>query len=427
MWQAEWQVVENHEQRTGGQATVLKVTRRSDGALGALKQLHPQHLSSTERRFRMQQEANALIALSGKGVPQLLASNVESWMERGEPLYIVMEWVDGPTLADACSKKKFSIEQALSVALAVLYTIESCHELPLYHRDLKPDNVILLGGSYENPVLVDFGMAWARPDEEQTRGYDTPVGQELGNRFLRLPEFAPGRDAHDPRSDLSMVVGLLFYMLTNLAPRALDDGRGRMPHEAFEDSFPEAVRQDTRWVRLRRIFNIGFQGSLDLRFQNVEQLRSRLLNLEPPEGSNEEQKLQEELAAIADVMNSAGARSVAVGATIISLAAERFMTTFRRAFSFLRDRDFAKALDVIDCAISTTPGSTWAKVRRAHALMLLGREDEARTLYRRYRGVKVDPESSGESIILQDFAAMRQAGLAHPLMDEIEQVFAEAG
>jgi hypothetical protein len=63
-------------------------------------------------------------------------------------------------------------------------------------------------------------------------------------------------------------------------------------------------------------------------------------------------------------------------------------------------------------------------VNRAHALMFLNRVDEARVLYLKYRGQKVEGDKSWEAAILEDFAELQKAGLTHPLMQEIEKVFA---
>jgi hypothetical protein len=57
----------------------------------------------------------------------------------------------------------------------------------------------------------------------------------------------------------------------------------------------------------------------------------------------------------------------------------------------------------------------------------LGRADEARSLYLQYRGAKLHGEKSWETVVLQDFAELRKAGLAHPLMDEIETKFTARG
>src|SRR5262249_17989936 len=95
------------------------------------------------------------------------------------------------------------------------------------------------------------------------------------------------------------------------------------------------------------------------------------------------------------------------------------------AYSFVLARDFYNALDAAEQAVSLAPDRIWLQANRAHALMFLGRADEARTLYLRCRGEKnVVGEKPWESVVLEDFAEMRKAGLGNPLMDEIEKQFA---
>jgi tetratricopeptide (TPR) repeat protein len=98
------------------------------------------------------------------------------------------------------------------------------------------------------------------------------------------------------------------------------------------------------------------------------------------------------------------------------------------AYSFLLARDFAGALAAADQAIAVTPEQTWLYTNRAHALMFLGRTDEARALYLKYRGVKdVTDGKPWIAVILEDFADLRKKGLTNPLMDEIEKLFTSAG
>ena len=98
------------------------------------------------------------------------------------------------------------------------------------------------------------------------------------------------------------------------------------------------------------------------------------------------------------------------------------------AYRFVLARDFAKTLEAAEEAISLAPGAIWLYTNRAHALMFLGRVDEARALYIQYRGTKnVHDEKSWETTILDDFADLRKAGLTNPLMDEIEKQFTAAG
>ena len=97
------------------------------------------------------------------------------------------------------------------------------------------------------------------------------------------------------------------------------------------------------------------------------------------------------------------------------------------AYGFLLAQDFARALEASEL-VYLAPDKIWVHGNRAHALMLLGRVDEARALYLRYRGEKsVQAEKPWETVVLEDFAEMREAGLTHPLMNEIEKRFATGG
>ena len=92
------------------------------------------------------------------------------------------------------------------------------------------------------------------------------------------------------------------------------------------------------------------------------------------------------------------------------------------AFEFLLNSELKEALNAVDFALSTLP-STFLHIYRAHVLMFLDRKDEARPIYVRCRREKVDAERTGEILILQDFASLREAGLSHPLIEEIEELF----
>jgi hypothetical protein len=77
--------------------------------------------------------------------------------------------------------------------------------------------------------------------------------------------------------------------------------------------------------------------------------------------------------------------------------------------------------------IAIRPDDVLSYVPRAHALMFLGRADEARAIYLRFRGAKnVAGDKPWEAVIVEDFASLRKAGLMHPLMDEIEKQFSSS-
>jgi tetratricopeptide (TPR) repeat protein len=98
------------------------------------------------------------------------------------------------------------------------------------------------------------------------------------------------------------------------------------------------------------------------------------------------------------------------------------------AYQLVLARDFARALDAADQVISLAPDQIWLYANRAHALMFLGRVGEARAVYLKYRAQKIDQNGkSWEAAVLEDFAELRKAGLANPLMDEIEKLFEAPG
>ena len=323
MWKESWDPASTAAD-SGGQGVVIRVIHRTSRTMGALKQLHPEHIGSTERRFRMQQEANALLALDGQGVPRLLETNISEWRDQSKSLYIVMDWVDGPTLSKLVSGNSLSLDDALVVTRSLLDTLGRCHALGIYHRDLKPDNVIIQRGELDSVVLVDFGMSWSKRDDA-TSDFRTHLGQEIGNRFLRLPEHVPGRHMHDPRSDLTMAVGLLFYMLTGQAPRALRDVNGAMPHEVMKDRFSNSTTQDPRWPRLRRVFNVGFQENIDRRFTSCKEILDRLDSLQPQTGRDPDAEMHEELSRLNDLLSSEKARELTALKEVLSEASSRYL------------------------------------------------------------------------------------------------------
>src|SRR5262249_38282565 len=98
------------------------------------------------------------------------------------------------------------------------------------------------------------------------------------------------------------------------------------------------------------------------------------------------------------------------------------------AYRFLLVRNFARALEAADQALALAPDAVWIDSNRAHALMMLGRLDEARAIYLRHRGEqKVQEDKSWETIVLEDFSDLRNAGVRPPLMDEIEKAFSARG
>jgi tetratricopeptide (TPR) repeat protein len=83
-------------------------------------------------------------------------------------------------------------------------------------------------------------------------------------------------------------------------------------------------------------------------------------------------------------------------------------------------RDFKKALTAADRAHTVLPDNLLIETNRAHALMFLGREEEAKALYLAYKDRHLSDDTSWESAVAGDFAEFRKAGLTHPVMADVE-------
>ncbi|MGX9982009.1 serine/threonine protein kinase [Methylobacterium fujisawaense] len=324
--------VQPQEARSGGQGSVAFVVHNKSGAAGALKRMHPETAKEKERRFRFYSEVGALKAMDGHGVPLVIESNEECFSDKCAELYLVMERIEGSNISDFISKHgNIELTDALIIINRVLEIVEEGHRLEIFHRDLKPDNIMLRGDDVSDPVIVDYGMSWNKP-AHQEQNYKTPGGKELGNRFLRLPEYAPNGIHRDSRSDLTMLIGILFYLLVGKAPRWLVSELGLAPHDHLDAEMPEKLKNDERWLRLRSVFNIGFQHRIEMRFQTSEELRLKLKQVcaDPPEPKGDE--FMKELAAFREKIETIEAqRRQALVETMIS-ASSALEISLRTAF-----------------------------------------------------------------------------------------------
>ena len=291
-WQDRWKEDFDCPRAEGGQGSVIRVRNVETGQAGALKRIHPMSQESTERRQRMAEEVRALTTVDGPGIPRIIEHNMEAVEETNTVLYFVSEWIDGRTLTQYVNGKARSMEEALDLTRQLTTIVGRCHSKQVYHRDIKSDNVILRADG--SLVLVDFGTAWCS-DREEGR-FATEMGQELGNRFLRLPDLAAGRERHDPRADITFVVGIFYYLLTGTAPRILVDEKMRPPHVACVGSFLPEITSDRRWQAVCRVLDVGFQPSVNMRFQTADQLLNKLNEIMTCDSSSPDEANEPEIA-----------------------------------------------------------------------------------------------------------------------------------
>jgi len=132
------------------------------------------------------------------------------------PNYLVMEFIEGPTLADRIAQGPIPLEEALAIAKQIADALEAAHDKNIVHRDLKPANVkIKPDGSVK---VLDFGLAKAGETQEVTADSPTmmpgtQMGMILGTAGYMSPEQARGKEV-DKRADIWAFGVVLYEMVT---------------------------------------------------------------------------------------------------------------------------------------------------------------------------------------------------------------------
>ena len=223
-WSESWTGLQNLP--GGGQGLARKARRKHDGHTAFVKAIRAKR--NAERRARFFREASAYDTIRVLGIPGLIESNAHHWENTGVEPYIATEFIEGPTLRRwREARVQVELGAAIKTSRKLLSILSACHADGVVHRDVKPDNIILANGDASRPWLLDFGL-----NHHRIEGLDfkTEHWEEVGNRFLRLPELSAGSLLkQDSRSDLSFVAGILFYLLTGQSPDVLQDAEGRLP------------------------------------------------------------------------------------------------------------------------------------------------------------------------------------------------------
>ena len=276
----------------GGQGHARRARRKLDQHVAFLKVIKAKN--NSERQARFFREASAYDTIRAQGVPRLIESNAHRWEDAEVEPYIATEFIKGPTLRQwREAQPRVEVSIAIETARVLLTTLGACHAGGVVHRDVKPDNIILADGDSGRPVLLDFGLNY---HEIEGVGFETEYGQEVGNRFLRLPELSAGSPLkQDPRSDLSFVAGILFYMLTGQNPDLLQDAEGHLPHQRHDNHAKMRRVVGSGLTRLLALFDTAFAPQIAYRFADADVMSEKLEGVMKPRvvGRSEEDLLKD--------------------------------------------------------------------------------------------------------------------------------------
>lgn len=207
---------------SGGMGDVYLARDTRLGRKVALKKPSAAWLSLPDARARLHREASAAGGLTH---PNIAA--IYDVLEVGSDPYIVMEYVEGESLAEAVRRGPLPVARSLDLGIQIADALAAAHAKGVVHRDLKPGNVSVTTDG--RAKVLDFGLAKARApvsdDTTVARTTLTQPGQILGTPGYSSPEQLTGAAA-DPRDDIYSLGVLLFELLTGRRPFQADDAMG---------------------------------------------------------------------------------------------------------------------------------------------------------------------------------------------------------
>ncbi len=225
----------------GGMGAVYLAHHALLGRPAAIKMLLPALSSQREVVDRFFNEARATTAVSDPGIVQVF----DFGFHGDGSAYIVMELLDGESLATRLERGPLALGDALRITRQVAGSLAAAHARGIVHRDLKPDNLFIVrdgeaqGG--ERPKILDFGIAKLTNDaSDRSR---TRTGTVMGTPIYMSPEQCRGAGIVDHRADIYSLGCVLYHLITGRPPFDLE-GMG----EIISAHLREPPRAPSAWI-----------------------------------------------------------------------------------------------------------------------------------------------------------------------------------
>ena len=245
----------------GGMAMVFEADDLLRNAVVAVKILKEEFASDEVSVQRFINESKAVLMLSHTNIVKIFDVSV-----KGEHKYIVMEYIDGITLKSYIERKgALSVKETISYSIQILRALEHAHIGGVIHRDIKPQNIMLLKNGQIK--VTDFGIA-KLPDAKTL----TATDKAIGTVYYISPEQAAGEKGIDRRTDLYSVGVMMYEMLTGKLPF---DGENPVSIALKQiNEQPKAPTEvlDTIPKGLEQIILFAMEKDKEKRFQTATQM-----------------------------------------------------------------------------------------------------------------------------------------------------------
>ena len=230
----------------GGMGEVYRATDHNLGREVAIKVLPQAFAQDAERLARFEREARTLATLNHPNIA------IVHGLEKGA---LVMELVEGPTLAERIGARPMPLDEALPIARQIAEALEAAHEQGIIHRDLKPANIKVRDDG--TVKVLDFGLAKAM-DGASGSGFNasaahslsptitTPAMTQLGVVLGTAAYMAPERARGPPRGRTRRHLGLRLRALRNV------DRHARFEGSESTDTMAAVLKLEPTWSRIPR-------------------------------------------------------------------------------------------------------------------------------------------------------------------------------
>ena len=263
----------------GGMGVVYEAEDVNLGRNVALKFLSPSMANDENLLQRFQREARAASSLNHPNI-----CTIHGIEQDGDDHFIVMELLDGESLADRISRGALDIDLVLKLGVQIVDALESAHSKGIVHRDLKPANIFVT--SRGQAKILDFGLAKIDQQKPNTSsniptaiadGLTSP-GTAMGTVAYMSPEQARG-EVTDGRTDLFSFGTVLYQMATGALPFQGDTSAVVFDAILNRDPVPIDQINPSLPAELVRIIGQALEKDRDLRYQNAADLKTALKRL----------------------------------------------------------------------------------------------------------------------------------------------------